>query len=190
MCIKPKFLSYWCECFRNGSGFFFSSPVREKATTRSANAAVLTPESRDHRSTSQRNFEYFSCFSSSSAPHFSDYSIWVHHPVNQDDRQLLAHAMASDFSVAWQFSRGEHFLNVTLKMFLLLFLSNPFVSDHSFSSAALLVGDVEISCSEQLPSFCYVSKFLNRRAKKANKPIFVNSFMTLIWFCPQLNGHN
>jgi hypothetical protein len=34
---------------------------------------------------------------------FSDYSFWVHHPVNQDDRHLLAHAMASDFSVAWQF---------------------------------------------------------------------------------------
>jgi hypothetical protein len=32
----------------------------------------------------------------------SDYSFWVHHLVNWDDRQLLAHAMASDFSVAWQ----------------------------------------------------------------------------------------
>jgi hypothetical protein len=31
---------------------------------------------------------------------FSDYSFWFHHPVNQDDRHLLAHAMASDFSVA------------------------------------------------------------------------------------------
>jgi hypothetical protein len=27
----------------------------------------------------------------------------VQHPVNQDDRHLLAHAMASDLSVAWQF---------------------------------------------------------------------------------------
>jgi hypothetical protein len=35
-------------------------------------------------------------------PFFSNYSFWVHHLVNQDDRQLLAHAMASDFSVAWQ----------------------------------------------------------------------------------------
>jgi hypothetical protein len=26
----------------------------------------------------------------------------VHHPVNQDDQHLLAHAMASDISVAWQ----------------------------------------------------------------------------------------
>jgi hypothetical protein len=39
---------------------------------------------------------------SSSALHFSDYSFWVHHHVNRDDWQLLAHSMASDFSVAWQ----------------------------------------------------------------------------------------
>jgi hypothetical protein len=32
------------------------------------------------------------------------------HTVNQDDRLLLARAMASDFSVAWQFSQIEHFL--------------------------------------------------------------------------------
>jgi hypothetical protein len=36
-----------------------------------------------------------------------DYSFLVHHPVNWDDRYLLAHAMASDFSVAWQFSQRE-----------------------------------------------------------------------------------
>jgi hypothetical protein len=30
---------------------------------------------------------------------FSDYSFRVHHLVNRDDRHLLAHAMASDFSV-------------------------------------------------------------------------------------------
>jgi hypothetical protein len=40
--------------------------------------------------------------SSSSALHFSDYSFRVHHLVNRHDRQLLAHAMASDFSVALQ----------------------------------------------------------------------------------------
>jgi hypothetical protein len=33
---------------------------------------------------------------------FSDYSFWVHHLVNRDDWHLLANAMASDFSVAWQ----------------------------------------------------------------------------------------
>jgi hypothetical protein len=35
-------------------------------------------------------------------PFFSDYSFWVHHLVNPDDWHLLAHAKASDFSVAWQ----------------------------------------------------------------------------------------
>jgi hypothetical protein len=34
---------------------------------------------------------------------FSNYSFGIHQPVNQDDQRLLAHAMASDFSVAWQF---------------------------------------------------------------------------------------
>jgi hypothetical protein len=33
---------------------------------------------------------------------FSYYSFWVHHPVNRHDWHLLEHAMASDFSVAWQ----------------------------------------------------------------------------------------
>jgi hypothetical protein len=42
------------------------------------------------------------CLSSSLALHLiSDYSFWVHHLVNRDDQHLLAHAMASDFSVAW-----------------------------------------------------------------------------------------
>jgi hypothetical protein len=40
------------------------------------------------------------CLSSSSALHFSDYYLLVRHPVNRDDRHLLAHAMASDFTVA------------------------------------------------------------------------------------------
>jgi hypothetical protein len=35
---------------------------------------------------------------------FSNYSLIVHHPVNRDDRHLLAHAMASNFTVAWQYS--------------------------------------------------------------------------------------
>jgi hypothetical protein len=35
------------------------------------------------------------------SPPFSNFSFWVHHLVNWDDRHLLAHAMASDFSVAW-----------------------------------------------------------------------------------------
>jgi hypothetical protein len=40
---------------------------------------------------------------------FSNYSFWVHHPVNCDDQHLLAHAMASDFTVAWQYSQREQF---------------------------------------------------------------------------------
>jgi hypothetical protein len=35
---------------------------------------------------------------------FSSHSFLVHHPVNRDDRHLLSHAMASDFTVAWQCS--------------------------------------------------------------------------------------
>jgi hypothetical protein len=34
---------------------------------------------------------------------FSYWSFRVHHPVNRDDRNLLTHAMASDFSATWQF---------------------------------------------------------------------------------------
>jgi hypothetical protein len=40
---------------------------------------------------------------------FPNYSFLVQHPVNWDDRQLFAHAMASDFTVTWQFSKREHF---------------------------------------------------------------------------------
>jgi hypothetical protein len=42
------------------------------------------------------------CLSSSLALHFFWLFFLVHHLVNRDDRHLLAHAMASDFSVAWQ----------------------------------------------------------------------------------------
>jgi hypothetical protein len=40
------------------------------------------------------------CLSSFPALHFFPIILfWVHHLVNRDDWQLLAHAMASDFSV-------------------------------------------------------------------------------------------
>jgi hypothetical protein len=39
------------------------------------------------------------------ALHFSNYSFLVHHPVNQDDWHLLTHTMASDFTVACQYSQ-------------------------------------------------------------------------------------
>jgi hypothetical protein len=38
---------------------------------------------------------------------FSNYSFLVPHPVNRDDQYLLARAMASDFTVAWQFSQRD-----------------------------------------------------------------------------------
>jgi hypothetical protein len=38
---------------------------------------------------------------------FSNYSFLVHHPFNQDHKHLIAFAMASGFSVAWQFSQRE-----------------------------------------------------------------------------------
>jgi hypothetical protein len=43
----------------------------------------------------------------SCAPIFYNYYFLVHHPVNPDDQRLLAHAMASDFTAAWQFSQRE-----------------------------------------------------------------------------------
>jgi hypothetical protein len=33
----------------------------------------------------------------------TDYSFCIPHPVNRDDQHLLAHALASDISVTWQF---------------------------------------------------------------------------------------
>jgi hypothetical protein len=39
----------------------------------------------------------------SSAPRFSHFSLLVHHPVIQNDWHLLAHGIASDFSVTRQF---------------------------------------------------------------------------------------
>jgi hypothetical protein len=41
----------------------------------------------------------------------SDHSILVHR-VNRDDQHLLACAMASDFSVTWQFSQREHLFSI------------------------------------------------------------------------------
>jgi hypothetical protein len=38
---------------------------------------------------------------------FAYYFFLVHHPVNWDDRHILANAMAYDFTVALQFSQRE-----------------------------------------------------------------------------------
>jgi hypothetical protein len=40
---------------------------------------------------------------------FSNDYFLVHHPVNWDDWHLLAHAMASDFTVTWQHSQREQY---------------------------------------------------------------------------------
>jgi hypothetical protein len=51
----------------------------------------------------------------------SDYSFWVHHLVNRDDRHLLAHAMASDFSVAWQcLSKSAIVFSLRIKLHALI----------------------------------------------------------------------
>jgi hypothetical protein len=47
-------------------------------------------------------------------PFFSNYSFLVHHPVNLVDWHLLAHAMAFDFTVAWQFSQREQLVFLLL----------------------------------------------------------------------------
>jgi hypothetical protein len=36
-----------------------------------------------------------------------DYSLLVHHPISLDDQHLLANAMVSDFTVAWQYSQSH-----------------------------------------------------------------------------------
>jgi hypothetical protein len=45
---------------------------------------------------------------------FSDNAFLAHHPLNRDDRHLLAHAMASDFKVTWQLSKREKLFCVLL----------------------------------------------------------------------------
>jgi hypothetical protein len=66
------------------------------------------------------------CLSSSSALHF--FRIFFSGPpVNRDDRHLLAHAMASDFSAAWQclLKRTIFFvMDQTPRPISLLFLKN------------------------------------------------------------------
>jgi hypothetical protein len=49
------------------------------------------------------------CASPLPGPPFFRLYFFVHHPVNWDDRHLLARAMASKFTVTWQFSQREQF---------------------------------------------------------------------------------
>jgi hypothetical protein len=60
---------------------------------------------------------------------FFNYSFWVHHPVNRDDRHLLAHAMASDFSVTWQcLSKRAIFFLLRIKLHALIRLGMDFLT--------------------------------------------------------------
>jgi hypothetical protein len=68
------------------------------------------------------------------SPNFSDYTFWVHHLVNWDDRHLLAHAMASDFSVAWQCLSKRtigFLLRIKLHALIRLGVSPPSLIDQS-----------------------------------------------------------
>jgi hypothetical protein len=62
------------------------------------------------------------CLFSSSALHlFQLLFFLVHYPVNWDDRHLLAHALASDFTVSRQFSQREQlFFLLWIKLHALL----------------------------------------------------------------------
>jgi hypothetical protein len=88
--------------------------------------------------------------------HFSDYSFPVHHPVNCDDQDLLARAMASDFSVAWQcFSKRTIGFLLRIKLYALVHLgvsplrsfltafagANPTTSEFTPTTPALYVVD-------------------------------------------------
>jgi hypothetical protein len=76
------------------------------------------------------------CLSSYLAHHFSDFSFWIHHPVNQDDLQFLAHATASDFSVSlkennWFFvNRYELHAQEVSSMFFFFAKSTSFAPCH------------------------------------------------------------
>jgi hypothetical protein len=52
----------------------------------------------------------------------SDYYLLVHHHVNRDDRHLLGHAIASDFTVARQYSQIENFFVLGIKLRTLIWL--------------------------------------------------------------------
>jgi hypothetical protein len=96
-----------------------SWPVQEQAAGRGAavhqpvplhHHTRIQPEAASKRSSSFFIYYYFFFLGQRplvpllllGPPFFSDYSFRVHHLVNWDDRHLLAHAMASDFSAAWQ----------------------------------------------------------------------------------------
>jgi hypothetical protein len=58
---------------------------------------------------------------------FSDYSLLACHPVNRDDWHLLAHAMASDFTVAWQTIIGFYSFRVQPNKCIVLIIGDIFL---------------------------------------------------------------
>jgi hypothetical protein len=84
---------------------------------------------------------------------FSDYSFWIHHLVNRDDRQLLANAMASDFSVPWQClsKRTLGFFLLQIKLHALYWMTFQ-VRNHECDSSRFNVSCMEDLGSNELPS--------------------------------------
>jgi hypothetical protein len=87
--------SSWSTC-----GQFLGSLVCQEDVSRATSFLLFHPDI--------HNIEFIWSATSCASPPprlsiFSNYSFLVHLPVNWDDRNLLAHAMASDFTVAWQY---------------------------------------------------------------------------------------
>jgi hypothetical protein len=84
---------------------------------------------------------FFVVFLVSNPLHLSSYSallfcqlfFFVHHPLNLDDQHLLAHSMATDFTVAWQFFSKITFVFLWTEFHALNLLG---VSPHSFDTCA------------------------------------------------------
>jgi hypothetical protein len=82
------------------------------------------------------------CLSSSWALHFFRLLFLVHSIVNRDDRHLLAHATASDFSVAWQ-CLSKRTIDFLAKIHALIRLG---VSPPSFDRVTVFNGGVLLLC--------------------------------------------
>jgi hypothetical protein len=82
---------------------------------------------------------------------FSNDSFLVQHPVNGDDRHLHAHAMASDFTVAWQFSQSDQFF-----IFVLLWIKTPCPGTDVMILPKHLAKNIAVFC----PNYCsFLLKF-------------------------------
>jgi Fe-S-cluster containining protein len=106
---------------------------------------------------------------------FSDYSFWIHNLANWDDRHLLAHAMASDFSVPWQC-----LLKRTIGFFVTDQTPCPFLVSLSLKKYALYTW----SASFQRFNGHYFSDFYQFSTKK-NQFLVTRGFLQLK-FAPDL----